>query len=195
MSRNLPPLRAILNQIVLILGVCLSASVPGANAQVYEKVFSFTDARAEALANVTNSGATPYAGLVQGLDGNFYGTTSGEVTGGLGTVFKMTPGGTLTTLVEFSGNTGNYKGAAPRADLVQASGNFYGTTSAGGVNGLGTVFKMTPSGFLTTLVEFTGNGANNKGSTPYAGLVQGSDGNFYGTTSGGAQTAWARSSR
>ncbi len=126
------------------------------------------------------NGANPYAGLVQGSDGNFYGTTYSGGSNGDGTVFQMTPAGVLTTLVSFTGANG----ANPYASLVQGSdGNFYGTTYSGGSNGDGTVFQMTPAGVMTTLVSFTGaNGANS-----YAGLVQGSDGNFYGTTfSGGS---------
>jgi uncharacterized repeat protein (TIGR03803 family) len=126
-------------------------------------------------------GAGPKGSLVQGSDGNFYGTTQNGGAFGGGTVFKMTPAGVLTTLVSFGGaNEGN----GPWGALVQGSdGNFYGTTSGGGTGGYdGTVFKMTPAGVLTTLVEFDGtNGAN-----PHAALVQGSDGNFYGTTSDGS---------
>ena len=90
-------------------------------------------------------------GLVQGSDGNFYGTTDGGGAGGGGTVFKMTPAGVLTTLVSFYGANGNN----PQAPLVQGSdGNFYGTTEYGGANGLGTVFQVTTNGTLTTLVSF-----------------------------------------
>jgi uncharacterized repeat protein (TIGR03803 family) len=123
----------------------------------------------------------PSAGLVQGSNGNFYGTTEYGGASGNGTVFQMTSAGVLTTLVSFSGTNGSY----PVAPLVQGSdGNFYGTTAYGGTNGNnGTVFQMTPAGTLTTLVSF--NSTN--GSYPAAGLVQGSDGNFYGTTlAGGA---------
>src|SRR5687767_12242990 len=95
----------------------------------------------------------------------------------------MTPAGVLTTLLEFTGNSGsNNNGHHQQAAQVQGSdGNFYGTTSQGGASGDGTVFTMTPAGVLTTLVEFTGINGNNRGSRPQA-LVQGSDGNFYGTT-------------
>jgi uncharacterized repeat protein (TIGR03803 family) len=121
------------------------------------------------------------AGLVQGRDGNFYGTTPRSYTNG--TVFKVTPSGTLTTLHTFDGTDGNN----PQAGLVLATdGNFYGTTFSGGTSsycggGCGTVFKMTPGGSLTTLHSFSGT----DGYNVQAGLVQGRDGNFYGTTVNG----------
>ncbi len=133
----------------------------------------------------TNKGRSPSAALIQTSDGSFYGTTAAGGANDAGTVFKMTPTGALTTLVQFTDNGASNKGKAPVAALVLASGgSFYGTTALGGTNGFGTVFKVTPDGILTTLVHFTNNGASNKGRSPYAGLVQGSDGNFYGTTSG-----------
>jgi uncharacterized repeat protein (TIGR03803 family) len=124
------------------------------------------------------SGAYPMAALVQGSDGNFYGTTEGGGSGGNGTVFKITPAGVLTTLASFGGANG----ANPMAALVQGSdGNFYGTTQNGGSGSNGTIFQMTLAGVLTTLISFDGvNGAN-----PGAALVQGSDGNFYGTATNG----------
>ncbi len=87
-----------------------------------------------AFAGYPADGATPSAGLVQATDGNFYGTTyaggaSGNCQGGCGTVFRITPGGTLTTLHSFDW----YDGASPSAALVQGTdGNFYGTTYGGG---------------------------------------------------------------
>ncbi len=124
---------------------------------------------------VASDGAAPSAALVQGADGNFYGTTEFGGANNLGTVFKITPAGTLTTLHSFAGTDGSY----PFAGLVQgADGNFYGTTEFGGANNLGTVFKITPAGTLTTLHSFN----NTDGAYPEAALVQGSDGNFYGTT-------------
>jgi uncharacterized repeat protein (TIGR03803 family) len=136
----------------------------------------------EVLQFLSTSGSSvspeyPSAGLVQGSDGNFYGTTAyGGSNGNNGTVFQVTTNGTLTTLVSFSGTNGSH----PVASLVQGSdGNFYGTTEYGGPNwNNGTVFQMTPTGALTTLVSF--NGTN--GIYPAAALVQGSDSNFYGTT-------------
>ncbi|MBK8092247.1 MAG: hypothetical protein IPK32_09795 [Verrucomicrobiaceae bacterium] len=163
----------------------LCACTPASMAQVYEKVFSFSDARAEESANTPYSGASPNS-VVQGSDGDFYGTTYEGGASNFGTAFKMTRTGVFTTLIQFTGNVGPSKGSRPSGGLLQGSdGNFYGTTQNGGASGMGTVFKMTASGVLTTLVEFTGNGSINKGRSPFAGLLQDSLGNFYGTTYGG----------
>ena len=120
-------------------------------------------------------GGFPYAPPVQGTDGNLYGTT---LAGGLGhgTIYKITLSGTLTTLYRFDVT----HGAAPQAGLLQATdGNFYGTASRGGSSGdHGTVFKITPAGQLTVLYAFD----NTHGADPVAALIQGNDGNFYGTT-------------
>ena len=140
-------------------------------------------------------GANPFGPLVQATDGNLYGTTqiggantSGCGGQGCGTVFKITPSGTLTTLYSFCSQSGCPDGANPYSRLVQATdGNFYGTTVSGGAftycgfaGGCGTVFKITPSGSLTTLHSFDGG----DGAGPL-GLVQATGGNFYGTTSSG----------
>jgi uncharacterized repeat protein (TIGR03803 family) len=130
-------------------------------------------------------GDNPQGGLLLATDGNFYGTTIhggiGSVPGG-GTVFKITPAGTLTTLYKFCAKTNCADGSFPGAGLVLATnGKLYGTTLAGGAHNLGTVFNITRSGTLTTLHSFNGSA----GSSPFAGLVQANDGNFYGTTNGG----------
>jgi len=139
-------------------------------------------------------GYDPQAALVQATNGDFYGTTveggatNPEVPDGGGTVFKITPGGTLTTLYNFCSQINCADGDVPVAGLVQDSnGNFYGTTYAGGAHGGGTVFKITPNGTLTTLYSFCSQSGCTDGSEPAAALVQGSDGNFCGTTGyGGA---------
>lgn len=130
-------------------------------------------------------GDGPYAGLIQGTDGNFYGTTDFGGTSDDGTVFEFSTASGLTTLYNFGGSDGNH----PQG-LIQASdSNFYGTTNAGGANGDGTAFMITSSGALTTLYNFCSQASCSDGAGPYAGLVQGTNGNFYGTTfSGGSST-------
>jgi uncharacterized repeat protein (TIGR03803 family) len=125
-------------------------------------------------------GAGTFAGLVQAIDGNFYGTTVGGGANSQGTVFKITPGGRLTTLYSFCSQTNCTDGTAP-ADLVQATnGNFYGITGWGD-NSQGTVFKITARGRLTTLYSFCSQTNCTDGVYP-TGLVQATDGNLYGTT-------------
>jgi uncharacterized repeat protein (TIGR03803 family) len=156
-----------------------SGSGPSANGTVFRisaggslsSLWSFTGG---------TDGANPGAGLVEGSDGNFYGTTYAGGSG-YGTVFRITTGGSLATLWSF---TNGVDGANSYATLVQGvDGNFYGTTSGSGSGpgANGTVFRITPSGNMTNLWEFTGCG---DGGSPSAGLMQGSDGNFYGTTAG-----------
>jgi uncharacterized repeat protein (TIGR03803 family) len=132
-----------------------------------------------------SAGARPQAGLVEGNDGNFYGTTEDGGANGQGTVFKLTPAGKIETLYSFCSQPNCTDGAEPWDGLVQGSdGNFYGTTYGGGAssNGGGEVYKITPSGELTTLYSFCTQSNCSDGENPFGGLVQGSDGNFYGTT-------------
>src|ERR1022692_1853568 len=133
-------------------------------------------------------GAGPYAGLVQATNGDLYGTTVGGGTNSAGTIFKITPGGTLTTLYSFCPQTNCTDGGGPQAGLVQAAnGDLYGTTFFGGTNGQGTVFKITQGGTLTTLYSFCSQTNCTDGAAPFAGLVQAANGDLYGTTaSGGA---------
>ncbi len=125
-----------------------------------------------------DDGGNPYAGLIQGIDGYFYGTTLQFGANGLGTVFQVGTDGTFNTLISFNGTNG----AFPQGGVVQGpDGLLYGTTFTGGTNGFGTVFSLTTNGAINTLFSF--NSTN--GSSPAASLMQGSDGNFYGTTSAG----------
>jgi uncharacterized repeat protein (TIGR03803 family) len=140
---------------------------------VFSLLYSFTD-RAD--------GAVPVGTLAQGSDGNFYGATMHNVIYGYqfyGTIFKITPGGALTTLYALNYTDGAY----PAAGLIQGSdGNFYGTTTAGVGSTNGTVFRISPGGALATLVAFDGL---DDGSHPATALLEGADGSFYGTTSAG----------
>lgn len=138
-------------------------------------------------------GLRPIAPVVQGVDGNLYGTTS---QGGLhsgGTVFKVTPGGNLTTLYNFCSSKlprgPCLDGQSPQAGLIQGTNSsFYGTTESGGnavpkhCSGCGTIFNITTSGTFTTLYKFCSQANCTDGWGPVAALVQGSDGTLYGTT-------------
>lgn len=128
-----------------------------------------------------SDGASPHGSLVQLADGYFYGTTELGGTYNSGTVFKMSPKGVVTTLYSF---TAGADGAQPFDGLLWASdGSLYGTTDFSGVYGVGTVFKITPKGALTTLHSFS----QTDGASPIGGLVQGGNGSLYGTTQiGGA---------
>lgn len=126
-------------------------------------------------------GGNPDASLVRGTDGDFYGTTAYGGTSGNGTVFKITPDGTLRTLHNFNDFP---DGTLPAAPLLLASdGNFYGTTIQGAMYDCGTVFKITSAGTFTTVHIFDGT----DGCDPRGPLIEASDGNLYGTTGlGGA---------
>ena len=154
----------------------------GDNTTGYGTVFEITPAGVLTTLYTFTGGADggdPEGNLVLGPNGNFYGTTSGDNTSGYGTIFEITPAGALTTLYSF---TGGADGGNPQAGLVLGvNGNFYGTAGGENTSGYGTVFEATPAGALTTLYSFTGG---IDGDAPDASLLLGSDGNFYGTTSG-----------
>ncbi len=160
-----------------ILCLLCVAAIP-LTAQTYTTIATF---------NVTNGAGPYYGSLVQGRDGNLYGTAYAGGANLGGTVFKMTPSGTLTTTYSFCAQPNCADGETPVAGLVLGTdGNFYGTTNFGGntscafPQGCGIVFKVTPAGKLTTLFTFTNNGGIN-GDGPTGGLVQ-NNGAFYGTT-------------
>jgi uncharacterized repeat protein (TIGR03803 family) len=161
-------------------------------ANTFGSVFKITSSGVETLLysfqGYPTDGASPDAGLVQGSDGNFYGTTTSGGSDNDGIIFKITPSGALTILHSFPAFRGD--GYHSVAGLVQGEdGNFYGTTQYGGANDDGIVFKITPNGALTVLYSFCAQASCADGSQPTAPLVQGGDGNFYGTAStGGSST-------
>jgi uncharacterized repeat protein (TIGR03803 family) len=126
--------------------------------------------------------------VIQATNGNFYGVALDGGANGAGTVFEMTPAGNLSALYSFCAMRNCSDGGRPYGMLLQATnGNLYGTTSTGSPANQGTVFEITPAGKLTTLYHFCSQTNCTDGSSPGAGLVQGSGGNFYGTTAyGGA---------
>lgn len=132
-----------------------------------------------------NNGHNSFASVVQGSDGNFYGTATQGGASNLGVVFKMTPNGTLTDLYSF---TGSGDGVYPYGGLVLASdGNFYGTTSqATASSGCGTIFRINSGGNFQTLFTFPGDGS--LGCNPQATLVQHTNGILYGDTNAGGST-------
>ena len=144
---------------------CLAMAI-AAPAQTFKVLLDF---------NGSNGGYPYQMSLIQGRDGNLYGTTNVGGSNQFGTIFKVTTAGSLTTLFSFYAGVG----INPFTGLILATdGNFYGTTEAGGASGYGTVFKITPSGTLTTLHSFN----NRDGAYPISPLIQATDGNFYGTT-------------
>ena len=201
----------------VVFAICATASI--AHAQVFTTLLEFDG----------NNGADPYLmSLVQGFDGSLYGTTMGGGANLKGTVFKITRGGTLTTLYSFCGGHRCMHGEGPEDGLALGTdGSFYGTTPGGGADSYGTVLRITAGGNLTTLHSFdlidgssansilqsvsgslfgtTSTGGANNGGTVYRltpggafttlhnfdvdtfpnGMVQATDGNFYGTTSEG----------
>jgi uncharacterized repeat protein (TIGR03803 family) len=125
-------------------------------------------------------GIDPQAGLIQATNGSLYGTAvQGGRIADVGTIFGVTPEGTLTTLYSFRIRQGGYY---PLAGLLQGTGGeLYGTTGAGGMSNGGTIFKLTIEGTFTTIYAFDGTDSGG----PAAGLIQATDGSFYGTTGRG----------
>lgn len=161
-----------------VVALCLAAAI-AASAQTLTTLYTFD----------AFHGGSPSSPLVQGLNGNLYGATFYGGSSGDGTVYEITPSGTLTSLHSFCSQPGCTGGGNPGDLILGRDGNFYGVTMIGGANsdpndcpfGCGTVFKSTPGGSVTTLYNFCAQKGCADGFMPN-GLVQGADGNFYGTT-------------
>jgi uncharacterized repeat protein (TIGR03803 family) len=156
-----------------------TASAGGTDAP-YGEVFKITSHGKLTAVHIfkQTDGAKPYAPVIQGSDGNFYGTTVFGGANNKGVVFKVSPSGKLSVLHKFKGSDG----AKPYAGLVQATdGNFYGVASSGGSNNSGTIYRITASGTFTVLHNFDGA----HGATPTVTLVQSTSGFLYGDTQRG----------
>ena len=157
------------HRFVLSLCTVLGLALGAATAQTYTDLHDF---------NCFVEGCQPSspAVLAQGRDGNLYGTAFAGGSFSMGTVFKMTPAGVVTTIYNFSG----LDGQNPDGGLTLGpDGYFYGTTERGGADNMGTIFKISSTGALTTLHSFTNTG---DGYTPRGAPALGRDGNLYGTT-------------
>ena len=155
----------------LVLAAAGISDLP-AWAQTFQELHAF--------GTVAYDGSDPEGALIQGTDGNFYGSTTAGGASGDGTVFKMTPGGALTTLFSFSGGNGSF----PYGALMQANdGNLYGATMYGGA-GDGTIYRITTNGDFTLLGFWGPNGVStwDFGAYPVGDLAQGADGFLYGVT-------------
>jgi len=167
--------------IVIVVGTVL-----GTSAQTFTTLVNFD------RINGRNPETSP---LVQGIDGDFYGTTdyggnpacsNGFVKIGCGIIFKIDPLGNETVVHRFCFQTNCPDGEQPFGGLTLGmDGDIYGTTASGGSNSKGVVFKLTPSGRVITLYNFCSQPGCSDGSLPLASLTLGIDGSLYGTTSGG----------
>jgi len=152
---------------MFVLGITLTFSYSTLSAQVYTDLHD--------LNNVDGSVDCGVSPLIQGRDGNLYGTLCSGGTNGKGVVFKITPTGSYSVLYNFD----DIHGSLPKGITLGSDGKFYGTTLLGGLHNLGTFYKITSSGTLTVLHDFTG--VLPDGGNPFAPPIQGVDGNFYGT--------------
>jgi uncharacterized repeat protein (TIGR03803 family) len=151
----------------------------GTNGTGYAILYSFT--------GTGGDGATPVAGLIQGVDGALYGTTQQGGTNNDGTVFRIGTNGTgYAVLYNFTDSGGD--GASPDGLIQGADGALYGTTGGGGINDNGTVFRIGTDGSgYAVLYSFSGTGGDGYGPN---GVIQGAGGALYGTTQQGGTTGY-----
>jgi len=148
------------------LAILAAATI--AHAQTFSVLYNFG-------ANAGDPTNPSFSGIIaQGRDGNLYSTAPAGGANSYGAMFKITPGGKQSVSHSFGVGSTTYSGLTLGTD-----GNYYGASYYGGTSGYGTVFKITPSGSLTTLYSFTNSG---DGAYPNAPPIEGTGGNFYGTT-------------
>jgi len=166
--------------VLCLLNCAFLATTIASPAQTFTTMYDFDG---------SNGGAYPWAWLVQGVDGSYYGEAQGIVENNdRGAIFKITSSGAFTTVHHFDSNN-FYEAAGPIGGMVRArNGDLYGA-GGGGFYGSGTVFKVTPQDTVTTVYSFCALGANcPDGTFPWAPPIEGTDGNFYGTTGTGGTT-------
>jgi uncharacterized repeat protein (TIGR03803 family) len=160
--------------VLSMIAVVLLLAAVGASAQTYKMLYNYP------IGSGSYSGITYPQVMSQGRDGNLYSTIENDGTKNVGTVYMMTTGGTLSTVYSFCQLTSCTDGGYPWGGVTLGfDGNFYGTTQGYGTHGAGTVFKVTPTGTLTTLWNFA-NGTDD--SAPIYTTVLGQDGNMYGVS-------------
>src|SRR5579862_9458673 len=175
-------MRAVYKMSKRALVLCAMAAT-SLSAQTFTALFGFDGA----------NGKFPQSVLKQATDGDFYGTAQQGGAHGYGTVFKITSGGTLTTLYSFCARSGCTDGEYPLGLIQATNGNFYGTTVNGGAHSHGTVFKITPSGRLTTLYSFCWQADARTAASPKRGWSRPPTGTSTGRPTVAAPTAMARS--
>lgn len=159
----------------VIGGIVMMLAASAAPAQTFTSLADLVEA----------NGSNPYyVSLVQARDGNLYGTTESGGTSFAGSVFRLTPSGTVTTLYSFCSLSSCTDGAYPAGGLVLGTdGNLYGTTAEGGTSNAGTFFRITTAGTLKTLHSFISAEA----VMPYSAPIQVTSGLFVGTSYEGGQ--------
>lgn len=169
---------SVLRIAVVILAV--AAFAPRGEARTFKVLYSFCS-----QPNCAD-GATPQPGLVMDAAGNLYGATAaGGSRGGGGTVFKLTASGGETVLHSFRTVAGSPPNVYPSIAFVGLTSSLYGTTAAGGAHGMGTIFKISPSGHKTVLYSFCAEANCADGARPGGGLAIDGAGNLYGNAENG----------
>jgi uncharacterized repeat protein (TIGR03803 family) len=167
-----------------LYGVAAGGGSPNEKGVVFKLTPSGSETILYAFGAIPNDGSDPEGQLIRDAQGNLYGTTAmggaNNTSGqGDGIVYKLSPDGTETILYNFGASSTD--GTQPRWGVVMdAAGNLFGTTYAGGAYGFGTIFRITPQGGETVLHSFAGDITD--GGGPFAALIKDSSGNLYGTT-------------